>query len=211
MLFKNDAPDPKLLACHVHNNATHTTMNYDMYMFAYQHDIQMALVVIAVMMIPVMLFGKPLTIWFNRRKRRQNYAAINDETENEDSVATESSGDEHEEEGFGDILIIQGSSIKVPPSNTMYTVRYPHHRVRAGLHLPHRQLPPPVGALPRPQPAQRRALDHGAQVSRHWWTSGHVITVVISDWCSGWGSLNPTSACPCSTSCSPSGRGPPSL
>ena len=113
MLFKNDAPDPKLLACHVHNNATHTTMNYDMYMFAYQHDIQMALVVIAVMMIPVMLFGKPLTIWFNRRKRRQNYAAINDEAENEDSVATDSSGDEHEEEGFGDILIIQGSSILV--------------------------------------------------------------------------------------------------
>ena len=119
MLFKNDAPDPKLLACHVHNNATHTTMNYDMYMFAYQHDIQMALVVIAVMMIPVMLFGKPLTIWFNRRKRRQNYAAINDETENEDSVATDSSGDEHEEEGFGDILIIQGSSIKVTLSNTL--------------------------------------------------------------------------------------------
>ena len=121
MLFKNDAPDPKLLACHVHNNATHTTMNYDMYMFAYQHDIQMALVVIAVMMIPVMLFGKPLTIWFNRRKRRQNYAAINDEAENEDSVATDSSGDEHEEEGFGDILIIQGSSIKVTPSNTVFT------------------------------------------------------------------------------------------
>ena len=119
MLFKNDAPDPKLVACHVQNNATNTTMNYDMYMFAYQHDIQMALVVIAVMMIPVMLFGKPLTIWFNRRKRRQNYAAINDEAENEDSVATDSSGDEHEEEGFGDILIIQGSSIKVTLSITL--------------------------------------------------------------------------------------------
>ena len=127
MLFKNDAPDPKLVACHVQNNATNTTMNYDMYMFAYQHDIQMALVVIAVMMIPVMLFGKPLTIWFNRRKRRQNYAAINDEAENEDSVATDSSGDEHEEEGFGDILIIQGSSIKV-------TLIYHSLFILAGIH-----------------------------------------------------------------------------
>ena len=42
--------------CHVNG------MNYKLFMFPYQDTIQKALVVVAVMMIPIMLFGKPLVI-----------------------------------------------------------------------------------------------------------------------------------------------------
>lgn len=56
MLFKKAEPDPKLDKCHVNG------MNYELFMFPYQDTIQKALVVVAVMMIPIMLFGKPLVI-----------------------------------------------------------------------------------------------------------------------------------------------------
>ena len=54
MLFKKS--DPKLDKFHVDG------MNYELFMFLYQDTIQMALVVVAVLMIPIMLFGKPLVI-----------------------------------------------------------------------------------------------------------------------------------------------------
>ena len=56
MLFKKAEPDPKLKHCHVNG------MNYELFMFPYQETIQKALVVIAVLMIPIMLLGKPLVI-----------------------------------------------------------------------------------------------------------------------------------------------------
>ena len=56
MLFKKSEPDPKLDKCHVNG------MNYELFMFPYQDTIQKALVVMAVLMIPIMLFGKPLVI-----------------------------------------------------------------------------------------------------------------------------------------------------
>ena len=56
MLFKKSEPDPKLKHCHVNG------MNYELFMFPYQETIQKALVVIAVLMIPIMLLGKPLVI-----------------------------------------------------------------------------------------------------------------------------------------------------
>ena len=64
----------------------------------------MALVVLAVMMVPVMLLGKPITILLSRNSRRgQNYSSIG---EGEDDVVDDDP--DKQEEGFGDIMIIQG-------------------------------------------------------------------------------------------------------
>merc|ERR1719468_278316 len=60
-------------------------------------------------MIPIMLFGKPLVIMWDRWQRRLNYASIQS-SEEEDAVEGEGPEEvvREEEEGFGDILIIQG-------------------------------------------------------------------------------------------------------
>ena len=60
MLFKEDDPDPKLEAlCH----------GFETYMFTGQRQVQMFLVLTGVLMIPIMLFGKPLHQYFNQRRR----------------------------------------------------------------------------------------------------------------------------------------------
>ena len=94
MLFKKDQHDPKLDKCRVND------FNYEIFMFPGQDSIQKGLVLTALMVIPIMLFGKPLYILVQRIQRRQNYTSIDQEGQ------VLSNGEE--EEGFGDILIIQG-------------------------------------------------------------------------------------------------------
>ena len=100
MLFKDTKPDEKLdKICQ--DGDIHTSI----YMYGYQREVQMALVVIAVLMIPVMLLGKPITTLLNRRGRgRQNYTSIEEESD-----------PDKKEESFGDIMIIQGklSNVKI--------------------------------------------------------------------------------------------------
>ena len=100
MLFKKDPHDPKLVKCQVDG------FNYEIYMFAGQETLQTALVLTALLMIPIMLFGKPLYILWQRCQRLTSYANIEDEGLGADG---EGVGEQHEE-GFGDILIIQGGS-----------------------------------------------------------------------------------------------------
>lgn len=108
MLFKNDKPDEKLdKICK--DGDLHTSL----YMYRYQREVQMALVVIAVLMIPVMLLGKPITVILKRRqRRRQNYTSIEEESED-----TPNEDPDKKEEGFGDIMIIQGKlcTVKMHP------------------------------------------------------------------------------------------------
>ncbi len=58
MLFKSDTPDPALYAI---------CEGKETYMFTGQHQLQAFLVVAGVLMVPVMLFGKPLQIWWGKR------------------------------------------------------------------------------------------------------------------------------------------------
>ena len=96
MLFKKDEHDPKLDKCRVND------FNYEIFMFPGQKTLQMGLVLTALMVIPIMLFGKPLFILWQRLQRRVNYTSIEEEGQEL------SNGEQEEEEGFGDILIIQG-------------------------------------------------------------------------------------------------------
>ena len=96
MLFKKDEHDPKLDKCRVND------FNYEIFMFPGQKTLQMGLVLTALMVIPIMLFGKPLFILWQRLQRRVNYTSIEEEGQEL------SNGEHEEEEGFGDILIIQG-------------------------------------------------------------------------------------------------------
>ena len=104
MLFKKDPHDPKLVKCQVDG------FDYEIYMFAGQETLQKALVLTALMMIPIMLFGKPFYILWQRRQRPPNYANIEEEGLGAEG---EGSGEQHEE-GFGDILIIQGGADLMP-------------------------------------------------------------------------------------------------
>jgi len=58
-------------------------------------------VVIGVLMVPIMLFGKPVYIMCNRRSRRADYDELRDEL-------LEGGDDQHEQDGFGEIMIHQG-------------------------------------------------------------------------------------------------------
>ena len=96
MLFKKDPHDPKLDKCRVDN------FNYEIFMFPGQDILQKVLVLTALMVIPIMLFGKPLYILWQRIQRRRSYTSIEEAGPEPSNVAHQ------EEEGFGDILIIQG-------------------------------------------------------------------------------------------------------
>lgn len=93
MLMKNPEVDVKMAGCHGDNG-----MNYELWMYAGQRQIQTVLLVFGVLMVPVMLFGKPFYIMYNRRQSR--YRGI------EDDPLAPSSG--HDQDGFGEIMINQG-------------------------------------------------------------------------------------------------------
>lgn len=97
MLFKNDPADPTQLECHVDG------VNYDVFMFGFQQQLQMFLVVGGVLMIPIMLLGKPLYILVKRRQRRTQYDTIR-----EGLLDDEELSENMEEEDFSEIMINQG-------------------------------------------------------------------------------------------------------
>merc|ERR1712055_626566 len=70
-------------------------------MFSFQQQLQQVLVITGVLMIPIMLLGKPLYILNKRRKRRAEYEEMRDDLLG-DSEQLE------EEVGFGEIMINQG-------------------------------------------------------------------------------------------------------
>ena len=113
MLFKAAEPDDKLDKCHVDGQY------YELFMFPYQQQLQMGLVITAVLMIPIMLFGKPILTICKRQSKRPQYQSIGDETsENVDSPAPDNS--EHEaEESFGDLMVLQSTILMSPQLNFM--------------------------------------------------------------------------------------------
>jgi len=95
MLFKAADHDKNLVDCKVGDQI------YDVYMFSFQQKLQQVLVITGVLMIPIMLLGKPLYILNKRRKRRAEYEEMRDDLLG-DAEQLE------EEVGFGEIMINQG-------------------------------------------------------------------------------------------------------
>jgi len=96
MLNKKAEVDMKMDGCHTNGKLL------DIYMYPGQAGLQSFLVLLGVLMIPIMLFGKPAFVMYKRRQRRAAYGALRDEL-------LESDGPGHvEEEGFGEIMINQG-------------------------------------------------------------------------------------------------------
>jgi len=91
MLTKEADVDIKLDKCHIENG-----LNYDIYMFMGQAGLQKFLLLSGVLMIPVMLLGKPLYILYRRKQRPSRYSEFDNETLVEP---------EQEEEPFSEIMI----------------------------------------------------------------------------------------------------------
>ena len=101
MLFKEDAPDAKLSeVCQGPDG-----QQYEVYMFAGQQTLQKLLVVIGVLMVPIMLFGKPINIIINRRRRRAQRLLSDEERL---LAAAETTHDAHEDDSVGELMIYQG-------------------------------------------------------------------------------------------------------
>merc|ERR1711974_145105 len=96
MLMKAADHDEELINCVSDGIPT------DLYMYRGQETFQKILVIVAVLMIPVMLFGNPVYTLITRRGRNASYVEIRDE------LLESEEGGEGEEEGFGELMIIQG-------------------------------------------------------------------------------------------------------
>merc|ERR1712203_612857 len=72
MLFKAAEHDKNLDECKVGDEI------FDVYMFSFQQKLQQVLVITGVLMIPIMLLGKPLYI-LNKRKRSAEYEEMRDD------------------------------------------------------------------------------------------------------------------------------------
>lgn len=117
MLFKGADPDPKLAAI---------CKGKETFMYPGQYYIQVFLVITGVLMVPVMLFGKPIHTIIGRRARRRNYEPMADNLlDAEEGPARDgdveirngqaggratqaNSGHGGGEESFADIMIYQG-------------------------------------------------------------------------------------------------------
>merc|ERR1719341_2676521 len=97
MLFKEADVDENLEDCHVNG------MNYEIYMYAGQAMVQKALVLTGVLMVPIMLLGKPLHKLYRKRQEAARRGTMRDDLLGEDDGP-----DGEEEEGFGEIMITQG-------------------------------------------------------------------------------------------------------
>eukprot|EP00092_Neocalanus_flemingeri_P001102 GFUD01001175.1.p1 GENE.GFUD01001175.1~~GFUD01001175.1.p1 ORF type:complete len:874 (+),score=218.49 GFUD01001175.1:2161-4782(+) len=96
MLMKKADVDIKMDKCH-------TSLNYEIYMYPGQDELQKMLLLIGVLMVPIMLLGKPLFIMYRRRQARARYDSLRDELlepQQEDGGPAE--------EDFGEIMINQG-------------------------------------------------------------------------------------------------------
>jgi len=115
MLFKNDPPDESQEDCHVDGH------NYDVYMFQGQHLLQMVLVVVGVLMIPIMLLGKPIYILCKRKQRRSHYDTIQDGLLDDEEVPERND----EEMEFSEIMINQGiHTIEYALGSVSHTASY---------------------------------------------------------------------------------------
>jgi len=102
MLFKGDGDaDPKLVElCH----------GYETYMFRGQGTLQKFLVVTGVLMIPIMLFGKPILFIIERRRMAQRPAADGERLlgDNSEDSSAGGGGDEHASLPISEVFIYQG-------------------------------------------------------------------------------------------------------
>merc|ERR1719394_1927310 len=80
-----------------------TNKYLEVYMYPGQAGLQSFLVMFGVLMIPIMLLGKPAFILYQRRQRRAAYGTLRDEL-----LESDHGGQQAEEEGFGEIMINQG-------------------------------------------------------------------------------------------------------
>merc|ERR1719244_1739975 len=76
-------------------------MNYEIYMYSGQAGLQKFLVLFGVIMVPIMLFGKPLHKIIRRKQNVARRGSMRDDLLGDDSEPVE-------EEGFGEIMINQG-------------------------------------------------------------------------------------------------------
>ena len=93
MLLKTPEVDMKMAGCHAADG-----INYENYMYSGQAGLQKFLLFFGILMVPIILFGKPLHLMYTRRQRRYN--GLN----NVELFAN----NDHAEEGFGEIMINQG-------------------------------------------------------------------------------------------------------
>jgi V-type H+-transporting ATPase subunit a len=105
MLFKGDGDaDPTLVKlCH----------GYETYMFRGQGTLQKFLVIMGVLMVPIMLFGKPILFILNRRRMAQRPATdgerlLGDAGEDVISQQGSNDGGEHADDNLGEVFIYQG-------------------------------------------------------------------------------------------------------
>lgn len=97
MLFKKADRDDKLHAI---------CKGYEIFMYPGQDLVQKLLVVLGVLMVPVMFFGKPIYTVVGRLRRRRLYINIESDGEQLISIQTGDAGSDNEPEpGFGDIMI----------------------------------------------------------------------------------------------------------
>jgi V-type H+-transporting ATPase subunit a len=153
-----------------------------------QAGVQVVLVLAALLMVPIMLFLKPLYLrWEHNKARSLGYRGIGESTrvsalddddeegqhlnggresfgDDEDGIAMITQdighGEDHEEFDFGEIMIHQ-------VIHTIGKLRLLFYRLKADtnmcrilpeLRLPHSILPPPVGSLPRPSASLHRPV-----------------------------------------------------
>jgi len=95
VLFKKAEVDEKLVDCRVDG------FNYDIYMFPGQAGLQKFLIVYGLLMVPIMLFGKPA---YKHYKRRQ--AARRQDSMQQDLLGSQSI-DPHDQEPIGEIMMYQ--------------------------------------------------------------------------------------------------------
>jgi len=99
MLQKKAEVDLKMAGCHVKDG-----LNYEIDMYPGQQGLQQFLVLLGVLMIPIMLFGKPAFIMYRRRQHTSRYGTLRDEL----LEPGETGGQPGGQENFGEIMITQG-------------------------------------------------------------------------------------------------------
>ncbi|KAF5289210.1 hypothetical protein FQR65_LT00098 [Abscondita terminalis] len=107
------------------------------FMFEGQYELQMVLLVVGVVCIPVMLFGKPIYIICSKKKQRKlashqtngdvhnNIEMQNDVSKPRKSSTVQGSHDDHEDGGTGELLITQAiHTIEYVLSSVSHTASY---------------------------------------------------------------------------------------